>query len=164
MARDHALYRFYDHAGELLYIGITRDPAARWSQHSGDKPWWHRVQRITIQAMPDRASALAAERIAIKAENPRYNVVHREQLAAAPGSIADEKAQRILKRWNLINREWIYQHGAELPPCNCGDMGDPSCGDPLCVATLTAFIEGVLCVEHHARQAIEIPERVTNGG
>jgi predicted GIY-YIG superfamily endonuclease len=81
---DHALYRFFGQGGQLLYIGITRDPSSRWGQHRGDKPWWFEVQRIEIESLPDRASALKAERLAIQSEKPRYNVVHNRRTSAAP--------------------------------------------------------------------------------
>lgn len=72
----HALYRFFDQTGALLYVGITNNPGRRWSQHQGDKPWWHDVARIEMEPHPDRPTVLAAERAAIAAERPRYNVVH----------------------------------------------------------------------------------------
>lgn len=74
----HALYRFYDAQGSLLYIGITLNPSQRWATHSKDKPWWSDVANITIEQHPDRASVLAAERAAILAEGPRHNVVHNQ--------------------------------------------------------------------------------------
>lgn len=30
---QYCLYRFYDRAGVLLYVGITMNPVARWRQH-----------------------------------------------------------------------------------------------------------------------------------
>jgi hypothetical protein len=74
--RPHALYRFFDAGGDLLYVGITNDPGRRWGRHANDKPWWHEVDRIEIERYPDRTSVLAAERKAIHDEHPRYNVVH----------------------------------------------------------------------------------------
>lgn len=79
---SHALYRFFDAGGDLLYVGITNDPGRRWGRHSNSKPWWHEVDRIEIERYPDRTSVLAAERKAIQEESPRYNVVH----AAVPVS------------------------------------------------------------------------------
>lgn len=74
--RQHALYRFFDPAGALLYVGISLDPGSRWKQHRDDKPWWAEVAQATIEPHPDRVSVLAAEKAAIIAERPRYNVVH----------------------------------------------------------------------------------------
>jgi predicted GIY-YIG superfamily endonuclease len=72
----HALYRFFDEAGELLYVGVTMNPAARWKQHSQDKSWWTSVANITVEPHRDRKAVLEAEALAIKTEHPRYNVVH----------------------------------------------------------------------------------------
>lgn len=76
MNTHHALYRFYDQTGALLYVGITSDPGARWPKHRRDKPWWHDVATITVEVHPDRDTVLAAERTAIVNECPRYNIVH----------------------------------------------------------------------------------------
>jgi len=35
-----ALYRLYDAAGRLLYIGATFYPRTRMSQHRRTKSWW----------------------------------------------------------------------------------------------------------------------------
>jgi len=71
-----ALYRFWSATDALLYIGITHDLGRRLGQHEADKPWWAGVSRITIETHEDRDQALAAERAAIKAESPLWNVVH----------------------------------------------------------------------------------------
>lgn len=74
--RHHALYRFYDADGVLLYIGITASVPTRLTRHRDNKPWWTHVTRIDIEHHPDRDTVLAAEKAAIKAERPRWNVVH----------------------------------------------------------------------------------------
>lgn len=74
--QQHVLYRFWGTSGQLLYIGITLDPGARWKTHSKDKPWWLEVVNITVEVYPSRSAVLDAERAAIIAERPRYNIVH----------------------------------------------------------------------------------------
>lgn len=73
---QHALYRFFDAHGDLLYIGITVDPSARWKKHRESKHWWHAVANITIEHCVSREAALLAEREAIIREVPRYNQMH----------------------------------------------------------------------------------------
>lgn len=69
-----ALYRTWDAAGMLLYIGITGDPIERWRKHARKKPWWRRVDRITCELFPKEHLALDAERSAIRAERPKFNI------------------------------------------------------------------------------------------
>jgi predicted GIY-YIG superfamily endonuclease len=78
----HALYRFFDADGVLLYIGITADVPARFKKHRDQKPWWNDVARIAIEQFPDRESVLAAEKRAIKAEQPRWNIQHQVKVRA----------------------------------------------------------------------------------
>lgn len=70
-----ALYRFYDAAGDLLYVGITNDTTRRFAQHAVDKVWWGLVDGDEIEWFPARADAEAAESVAIWQEQPRYNVM-----------------------------------------------------------------------------------------
>lgn len=85
----HALYRFYDADGVLLYVGITVDPGARLKKHQGDKEWWTKVARIAIEKLPTRAAVLDAERLAIREERPLWNVVHNEQAVTVRSAAAD---------------------------------------------------------------------------
>lgn len=85
----HALYRFFDAGGDLLYVGITNDPGRRWGRHANDKPWWHEVDRIELERYPSREDVLAAERKAIREEGPRYNLMHAVREAAP--AVAEER-------------------------------------------------------------------------
>lgn len=71
-----ALYRFYSDSGELLYVGISDNPARRWREHGAAKPWWHEVASTTIERYASRELADSAERSAIRSESPRYNRTH----------------------------------------------------------------------------------------
>lgn len=77
----HCLYRFFDTDGELLYVGITMNPAARWPKHSKQKPWWCEVETISLETFGSRSEVLDAEREAIKTEHPRHNIVHAARIA-----------------------------------------------------------------------------------
>lgn len=67
------MYRFYDEAGALLYIGSTVNPAQRWSSHKGTKDWWPTVAAYTLTWWPTAEQALAKEYEAIRAEQPEHN-------------------------------------------------------------------------------------------
>lgn len=71
-----AIYRFFNANDELLYVGISSDPALRWKQHCATKPWVSEVAMRVIEWLPSRQEALLAEIQAIKSEQPRYNGTH----------------------------------------------------------------------------------------
>lgn len=79
------VYRFFNSAGDLLYIGTTEDFARRSAQHRALREWWPEVASHTIEEHSTRQAAEQAERAAIFAENPRYNVAdhpqHRPRIA-----------------------------------------------------------------------------------
>ena len=76
LAARTALYRLFDEAGQLLYVGIAVEPRVRWGVHAREKTWWPQVARRDVEWLPDRVSAEAAEVAAIVSEAPRYNVAH----------------------------------------------------------------------------------------
>ena len=69
----HAVYRMFDQAGRLLYIGISGRAGHRFDQHA-EKRWFPLVSLITLEWHAAQAEAVLAERRAIAAEKPRYNV------------------------------------------------------------------------------------------
>ena len=77
------LYRHFDKNRRLLYVGISEDALKRAAAH-GVKPWGHLIAKITVEHLPDRATAEAAEKAAIIAECPRFNVVHSRQRPLLP--------------------------------------------------------------------------------
>ena len=79
------LYRAFDGAGDLLYVGISLRPLRRLAEHSKSAPWSHLVARIDLENFNSRADALAAERRAILRERPLRNIAH-SSLKATPGA------------------------------------------------------------------------------
>lgn len=65
-----ALYKYFDDAGRLLYIGITGDLANREQGHIGSSRWMELTASSTVQRYPSREDALKVEREAIEAEHP----------------------------------------------------------------------------------------------
>jgi predicted GIY-YIG superfamily endonuclease len=69
-----ALYRLFDSAGALLYVGITGNPENRLRAHRKDKEWWPEVDGISIEWFESRHKASQAETQAIATESARHNV------------------------------------------------------------------------------------------
>jgi predicted GIY-YIG superfamily endonuclease len=71
---ESAVYRAFAANGRLLYVGVSEQLQNRTQQHKYTKPWWGEVASITATFYPgERLAAYAAERAAIKAEQPLYN-------------------------------------------------------------------------------------------
>lgn len=71
-----AVYRLYDATGELLYVGIAKDPGVRFEQHKYRMAWWNRVVTREITWYETRPLAEAEEYRAIKQDGPLFNVHH----------------------------------------------------------------------------------------
>lgn len=80
----HVLYRFFNEAGELLYVGITKDPFNRFKGHQSEKQWFPEVSRSTMQHFPTRADLIVAEEKAIQEESPKYNIALSGRPPSAP--------------------------------------------------------------------------------
>lgn len=81
---DHVLYRMFDKSNVLLYVGITNNPKGRFTAHSKSQPWWSEVSTISVHTLGSRSELEAAERAAIRAEHPRYNIALRPSQWNAP--------------------------------------------------------------------------------
>lgn len=71
-----SVYRYYDKAGVLLYVGITSRRTVRQSEHNADKEWWPYVARQEVEHFPNRDAAAAQERALIRKFRPPFNVQH----------------------------------------------------------------------------------------
>lgn len=68
-----ALYRHFDENNNLLYVGISLHPIARLKAHKVRSHWCRRITKILIEHHSTRRKAEAAEKKAIRIENPQYN-------------------------------------------------------------------------------------------
>ena len=80
LPRCSGVYRFYDAAGSLLYIGKSVDVRSRVTQHvnEGRKPGRHQrlmsqVAHIDCELTSGEVGALLIENASIKAEVPLFN-------------------------------------------------------------------------------------------
>lgn len=67
------LYRYFDSEGQLLYVGITKNPFDRQSHHALNQPWWYEVSAAKFEHFEKRSFALMEEQFVIGTELPRYN-------------------------------------------------------------------------------------------
>lgn len=67
------VYRCYDAGGRLIYVGSTQDLGQRMRDHNARAWWAGQVTSVQARPYPSRPEALAAEREAIRTENPRWN-------------------------------------------------------------------------------------------
>ena len=74
--RPHFVYRAFDAADRLLYIGCTVNFEQRRRTHEQRSPWAHRVDRWDVERFDTQAPALLGEEAAIKAEHPEFNAMY----------------------------------------------------------------------------------------
>lgn len=69
----HVVYRFFGRDGSLLYIGCSKNLRQRIATNHVYMHWWADAFAYTVETYPDRETGRAAERAAIRAEQPRHN-------------------------------------------------------------------------------------------
>lgn len=74
------VYRFFDADGDLLYIGRTASMGVRLAEHAStngrSSHWFKKARTIKVEHFDSTTAAFHAEREAIRAEHPRFNVKH----------------------------------------------------------------------------------------
>lgn len=70
------LYRHFDADGRLLYIGKSISAVMRLSGHRSASSWYGEISRVEIENFESVADLSAAEVVAIRQEQPIYNIVH----------------------------------------------------------------------------------------
>lgn len=91
------LYRAYDDADRLLYVGISDDVFDRLGQHRRcGAAWTRHTARLTFERHETREAAATAELAAIRGEDPVFNIAGRpyerwmQWAAAYPVAHADD--------------------------------------------------------------------------
>lgn len=90
--RPAHLYRCFSGDGRLLYIGVSSDCHARFASHDQKSPWWGEVARVELTHFELRHLAMDAERAAIVAENPLYNVRRNFRVQHQPTLVFTDEA------------------------------------------------------------------------
>lgn len=71
---EEFLYRAYDAAGALLYVGRSKRLPERLASHNAAHPWWHSVRRIDVEPVAE-GTGRATEDEAIRNERPAHNQI-----------------------------------------------------------------------------------------
>ena len=100
----HVVYRIYDAADRLLYVGVTVDFDARLQNHKSTAGWFPQYDRHELAWYPDRWQAETAEITAIRAEHPVYNARHNQPSAPQVPTTRitldlDQEAYTALNQW-----------------------------------------------------------------
>jgi predicted GIY-YIG superfamily endonuclease len=75
-AHETAVYRAFDAAGRLLYVGITKSPQTRMRGHQRTSEWWPEMQSVVFEWHATRIEALDVERDLIESLRPPFNIDH----------------------------------------------------------------------------------------
>lgn len=115
--RRCALYRHYDDADVLLYIGISETLIDRTnSGHARSSEWAQYAERAEAQWYDSRERAARAERESIQGEIPVFNRQH--AVGDVDGRIGEylrQRELRILKRQLNAYRNLVHVFLSELP-------------------------------------------------
>lgn len=106
------VYRAYDVADALLYVGVTTDPDTRMRNHKARAPWWEEMTIVDFERFSTVTAAFDAESDAIVSESPLYN--SRGERGPKDGTLqAWGRKIRVTRRSLALNQT---QLGALLDP------------------------------------------------
>ena len=80
--RRCALYRHFDDAGVLLYVGISNDPITRGKDHARGSVWHRFATETEATWYHTREDAEHAEAEAIRSERPLFNAAHNDGVSS----------------------------------------------------------------------------------
>lgn len=121
------VYRLYDDAGELLYVGCSVTPFSRLREHAShgrSHVWWADVASVTLEHFKSRPEAILAERKAIAAEAPKYNVYSGGPVARTRARAARVEKATSLRAEGLKLREIASEMGVAISTVD-GWLNDP---------------------------------------
>ena len=107
------LYRHFDKDGALLYVGVSLSAVQRLAQHRDASHWFADIASVKIEWFADRKEAIAAERTAITAENPRHNL-YRPTVKEVAATRADDSRQDLVRRLVQFNPAYTVVDAADV--------------------------------------------------
>lgn len=105
----HYLYRHFSNDKELLYIGITANEEKRRKKHNSEFSWAKQIAFTEITEFDDKLSAAIAEKDAIIAEKPRFNVEYQRSLSKkSAANLQRARRERMRARGYVLRHLWIH--------------------------------------------------------
>ena len=146
------LYRHFDAAGRLLYVGISLRAITRLGEHHRGSRWAGEIATVTHERFPNRKAAHRAERVAIATEDPVYNVERYGAIAAAfvPDAVDPVVELSVENCFHSPRRLQLFAEGKLKPldyekwqnggygPYPWGQQVAPAAADPASPAPLSA--------------------------
>lgn len=100
-----ALYELRGYDGEMLYVGISKHPRRRFTEHADDKDWWEDVDqtRTKVKWYRSRRSALRAERRRIRrgGRGTVHNYLHNPRRGSPRPKRGQEGYRSIMRPWSV---------------------------------------------------------------
>lgn len=115
------VYRFWNAAEELLYIGMSGGLAARLDSHHAVLPW--KVVKITVEWFSSKEEAFEAEAKAINTEHPKMNCRRKN----GPKKV-QPLPQVIERAKELYKQHGTWQLAADAVGLNIGNLHKLSTG------------------------------------
>lgn len=89
------LYRYFNSNGVLIYVGVTGNMDNRHKQHKYSSHWFSKASSRSVKKYTSREEALAAEKEAIKSEEPLFNI---------EGNLKEVPESEYVSKYFLVNR------------------------------------------------------------
>lgn len=144
--REHFVYRAFDAAGDLLYVGCTMRPNLRAQEHRGQSKWFHLAASFKMSGPYNYETGRRIEREAIQTESPLFN--HNEP-----------KRLRLRALRNRISNRWFnFEYAIQGYPTNWHPAHVASMSRLARVMPFSAE-DGRFVSEEEVAQATEIERR-----
>lgn len=122
----YQVYRHYDKAGKLLYIGCTSNCLARTIAHSGVAEWFKITASITVEHFNTKDAAFAAEKKYIIDEQPPFNRLYIDRSDLLNKQLVIEN--NVAFEWLGENYKWPPWGKIRIPALNkLVDVGLAEC-------------------------------------
>lgn len=154
----YSLYRIFGVDDVLLYVGISRNPAARIKSHMARAKWADDIAAVTFEKCGGRGEAEIAEANAIRDGRPIHNIRHagraeenpaydfiaragRDRLMKFTGikysSLTNAAARGVIPaRWAELVALFCRKHGEYCPVKAFSFLGDAARKDDRCITEL----------------------------